>query len=65
MPIFRNMEVFQHMLHLVSSEPQIDMLVLSLSLDWLYGVDKGKQIERITDFLAGPARDFMNESPMW
>ncbi len=63
MPIFRNMEVFQHMLHLVSSEPQIDMLVLSLSLDWLYGVDKGKQIERITDFLAGPARDFMNGKP--
>jgi len=54
-PIFRDLATFQQMIDWVSTEPLIDMLIVSLSLDWLYGVDKGRQIQKVTDYLAGPA----------
>ena len=63
MPIFRDMEIFQRMIDLVSSQTQIDMLIISLSLDWLYGVDKGIQIQKITDYLSGPVTDHLHGKP--
>ncbi|MBW2560019.1 MAG: hypothetical protein JRE40_04080 [Deltaproteobacteria bacterium] len=62
-PIFRYIEIFQRMIGLVSSQPQIDMLIISLSLDWLYGVDKGRQIQKVTDYLSGPVGDDLHGKP--
>jgi len=63
MPIFHNIEIFQRMTDLVSSESQIDMLIISLSLDWLYGLDKGRQIKKVTDYLSGPVGDHLHGKP--
>jgi len=51
------------MIDLVSSQPQIDMLIISLSLDWLYGLDKGRQIQKVTDYLSGPVGDDLHGKP--
>jgi acyl-CoA synthetase (NDP forming) len=63
-PIFRDLATFQQMIDWVSTEPLIDMLIVSLSLDWLYGVDKGRQIQKVTDYLAGPAADQLHGKPL-
>ena len=63
MPIFHSMEIFQRMVGLVASEPQIDMLIISLSLDWLYNVDKGRQIRKVTDCLSGPMSEYLSGKP--
>ncbi len=64
MPIFRDLEIFRAMIDVVSSEPQIDMLIVSLSLDWLYNVDKGQQIQKVTDYLAGPVAERLHGKPL-
>jgi acyl-CoA synthetase (NDP forming) len=64
MPLFRDLKVFKQMIDLIASEPQIDMLIVSLSLDWLYGVDEGRQIRDVTDYLAGPVAEQLHGKPL-
>jgi acyl-CoA synthetase (NDP forming) len=64
MPIFRDVDTFQGMIDLVSSEPRIHMLIVSLSLDWLYGVDNGGQIQKLTDYLAGQVVNQLHGKPL-
>ncbi|MDI6616594.1 MAG: hypothetical protein QME27_07750, partial [Syntrophaceae bacterium] len=64
MPLFRDLKVFKQMIDLIASEPQIDMLIVSLSLDWLYGVDEGRQIRDVTDYLAGPVVKQLHGKPL-
>jgi len=64
MPIFRDLEIFRRMIDLIAAEPLIDMLVVSLSLDWLYGVDEGRQIRKVTDYLSGPVKEQLHGKPL-
>ncbi|MBN2396927.1 MAG: CoA-binding protein [Deltaproteobacteria bacterium] len=64
MPIFRDLEIFRRMIDLIASEPLIDMLIVSLSLDWLYGVDEGRQIRKVTDYLSGPVKEQLHGKPL-
>jgi acyl-CoA synthetase (NDP forming) len=63
-PIFIDTANIQQMLDLASAEPNIDMLIVSLSLDWLFNVDDGVHITRIAEYLAGPARDYVHSKPL-
>ncbi|MBN2297423.1 MAG: CoA-binding protein [Deltaproteobacteria bacterium] len=63
-PIFIDTANIQQMLDLASSELDIDMLMVSLSLDWIYDVDGGVHINRIAEYLAGHAREFVNGKPL-
>jgi acyl-CoA synthetase (NDP forming) len=62
-PVFRNMDLFQEVLRTVTADPAIDMMIISLSLDWLFDIDEGIQIEKVAEYLAGPARQCMNGKP--
>jgi acyl-CoA synthetase (NDP forming) len=63
-PIFIDTANIQRTLDLASAEPNIDMLILSLSLDWLFNVDGGVHITRIAEYLAGHARDHVHSKPL-
>ncbi|HHO77262.1 MAG TPA: hypothetical protein ENN05_12660 [Deltaproteobacteria bacterium] len=63
-PIFIDTANIQRMLDLASAEPDIDMLMIALSLDWLFDVDDGVHIERIAEYLAGHAREFVHNKPL-
>ena len=40
------------------------MFVISLHLDWIFGLEEGKQIERIGEYLAEEARTYTNGKPL-
>jgi len=63
-PIFIDTANIGHMLDLASAEPDIDMLIVSLSMDWIFDVDGGAHITRIAEFLAGPAREYLHNKPL-
>jgi len=63
-PVFIDTANIGHMLDLASAEKNIDMLIVSLSLDWIFEVDGGAHITRIAEYLAGPARDYVHGKPL-
>ncbi len=63
-PVFIDTANLSHMLDLASAEADIDMLMVSLSLDWIFDVDNGGHITRIAEYLAGPARDYVHGKPL-
>ncbi len=62
--IFLDNGLLRYFMDMVSSEPHIDILVVSLHLDWIYEVDdKGKRLEEITAFLADEAHRYTHDKP--
>ncbi len=51
-------------LELLAAEPYLHMFVISLHLDWIYGLEKGGHIDRIARFLADEARQHINGKPL-
>lgn len=51
-------------LRLISSHPDLDMFVISLHLDWLFGLEEGKHIERIGNYLADEVQQYTSGKPL-
>jgi len=51
-------------LKLLSEQPNLDTFVISLHLDWLYGLEQGKHIQRIGEYLAHEASQYTNGKPL-
>lgn len=62
--LLMNLNLLGPTLQLLSAQSYIDMFVISLHLDWIFGMEEGKQIERIGDYLADEARRHTHGKPM-
>ncbi|MBC8393666.1 MAG: CoA-binding protein [Deltaproteobacteria bacterium] len=62
--IFLDNGLLRSFMDVVSSEPYIDILIVSLHLDWIYEVDdKGKRVQEIIAFLADEANRYTHGKP--
>lgn len=59
-----NLKLFGPTLQLLADEPDINMFIISLHLDWFYVIEEGKQIYRIADYLVNEARKYTNGKPL-
>jgi acyl-CoA synthetase (NDP forming) len=62
--LLMNLELLGPTLQLLSAQPDLDMFVISLHLDWIFGLEEGKQIERIGTYLAEEGRRYTNGKPL-
>jgi acyl-CoA synthetase (NDP forming) len=62
--LLMNLDLLGPTLQLLSAQSYIDMFVISLHLDWIFGLEEGKQIERIGDYLADEARRHTHGKPL-
>jgi acyl-CoA synthetase (NDP forming) len=51
-------------LELLAGQSDLHMFILSLHLDWLVGMDKGRHVEKIGAYIAGEARRFTGDKPL-
>lgn len=63
MPLFSDAELLRKALDTVSRDPGIDMLILSITLEWLYDVDEGRQVTRLAEWLAESSGDSLHGKP--
>ncbi|MDY6845009.1 MAG: CoA-binding protein [Thermodesulfobacteriota bacterium] len=61
--VFRDMNLLERTLDLVSAEPQIDMLIIDLHLDWLHDISPS-HLDVLTHFLATSSRNYTHGKPM-
>jgi acyl-CoA synthetase (NDP forming) len=57
-------KVFAHTLDILSGTPYLDMLIISLHLDWLRSREQGTLIEKIGRFIVDEARRHTNGKPL-
>lgn len=61
--ILGDISLFERALKVISVDPLIDMLVISLHLDWLCDIAQGDHIAKLATYLATSARDHTNNKP--
>lgn len=59
-----NLDLLGPTLQLLAEQPDLHMFIISLHLDWLYGLEKGRHIERIGAYLATEARRYTLGKPV-
>jgi acyl-CoA synthetase (NDP forming) len=59
-----NLQLLGPTLRLLAAQPDLNMFVISLHLDWIFGLEEGKQIERIGHYLAEEGRRCTNGKPL-
>ena len=62
--LLTNLDLLGPMLELLSAESNLNMFVISLHMDWLFGLEQGAHIERIAHYIAGEARQHTNGKPL-
>jgi len=62
--ILMNLKLLGPTLQLLAAQSDLNMFVISLHLDWIFGLEEGKQIERIGDYLAEEAQAYTNGKPL-
>ena len=55
--------LLERALEAVSVDPLIDMLIISLHLDWLYDIAQGDNIVKLANYLATSARNHVHNKP--
>ena len=55
--------LLERALEAVSVDPLIDMLIISLHLDWLYDIAQGDHIAELATYLATSARNHVHDKP--
>jgi len=60
---FGDISLLERALDVVSDDPNVDMLVISLHLDWLYGISEGNHVTKLASYLATSARDQLHDKP--
>lgn len=58
------LELMGPTLQLLAAEADLDMFIISLHLDWIYGMEEGKHIDRIAAYIADEARQHVNGKPL-
>ncbi len=59
-----NLELLGPTIELLAAEDALDMFIISLHLDWLYGIEDGAHLERIVDYIAHEARKHTAGKPL-
>jgi acyl-CoA synthetase (NDP forming) len=62
--VLMKLELMGPTLQLLAAEPYLNMFVISLHLDWIYGLEEGKHIDRIGRFIADAARQHTLGKPL-
>ncbi len=62
--LLMNLKLLGPTLQLLAAQSNLNMFVISLHLDWIFGLEEGKQVERIGDYLAEEARTYTNGKPV-
>ncbi len=63
-PVFRDTDMLRGVLQTIADDPAVHMMIVSLSLDWLFDTDQGIQVERVADFLSEEARGSVRGKPL-
>lgn len=61
--IFGDISLLERALDAVSADPLVDMVVVSLHLDWIYDIAQGNHIANLASYLATSARAHINDKP--
>lgn len=51
-------------LELLSSQPDLDMFILSLHLDWIFGLNEDQHVKAVGEYIATQARQHLNGKPL-
>ncbi|MCP4752154.1 MAG: hypothetical protein GY866_14755 [Proteobacteria bacterium] len=62
--VLLNFQLLSKTLDIVSAEPNFDMIIVSLHLDWIYDTDQGPHIQRLASYLATTAGKHLNGKPL-
>lgn len=62
--VLMKLELLGPTLQLLAAESYLNMFVISLHLDWMYGLEKGKHIERVGRYIVDEARRHTNGKPL-
>jgi len=60
---FANVSLLEQALRILSADPLIDMIVITITIDWFFEFSHGKHIEMLAKYLAGPAREHVSGKP--
>ena len=60
---FSDLGALERALRTISADPLIDMIVVTIPLDWFFDVAQGKHVETLVRYLAGPAREHTGGKP--
>jgi len=60
---FSDLGMFERALRILSADPFIDMIVLTIPFDWFFDTVQGGYIEKLAKYLAGPAREHTSGKP--
>ncbi|MBN1848719.1 MAG: acetate--CoA ligase family protein [Deltaproteobacteria bacterium] len=61
--LFSQLGMMERTLRVLASDPMLDLLVVSIHIDWFYNADQGAQIEKLASYLAGPGREQASGKP--
>ncbi|MFW5875073.1 MAG: CoA-binding protein, partial [bacterium] len=62
--LFLKPELLGSTLEMLACEPDLDMFVISLHFDWIYGLKDGTHAKKIGRYIAGEARRYTNGKPL-
>ncbi|MFW5931128.1 MAG: acetate--CoA ligase family protein [Desulfosalsimonas sp.] len=62
--LFLKPELLGSTLEMLSPEPDLDMFVISLHFDWIYGLEDGTHAEKLGRYIAEQARRYTNGKPL-
>jgi len=60
---FSDLGMLERALRILSADPLIDMIVLTIPFDWFFDTVQGGTIEKLAKYLAGPAREHTSGKP--
>jgi hypothetical protein len=55
--------LLERALRTIAADPLIDVLVVTIPLDWFFDVAAGKHVEELAQYLAGPAHEHTARKP--
>jgi acyl-CoA synthetase (NDP forming) len=62
--VFAMLSLMPNALELFRDEPYLDMMIMTLQLDWLGDIAKGEHAANLADFLANEARKYLEGMPL-
>lgn len=62
--VLMKLELLGPTLQVLSAEPYLNMFALSLHMDWMFGLERGKHIERVARFIVDEAPRYLNGKPL-
>jgi len=60
---FTDLGLLERALRIISADPLVDAIVITIHVDWTFNFDEGRHIDRLAHYLAGPAREHTAGKP--